>query len=103
MANSLLISVAECDTRVALLEEGRMAEFYLERHHQSDPTGNIYKGRVTKVLPGLGAAFVDVGLSRPGYLFVEEVSDRFDDGARDKTPPTALPPTGRPGYHTPLR
>ena len=79
MANSLLISVAECDTRVALLEEGRMAEFYLERHHQSDPTGNIYKGRVTKVLPGLGAAFVDVGLNRPGYLFVEEVSDRFDD------------------------
>ncbi|MDD2900922.1 MAG: Rne/Rng family ribonuclease [Syntrophales bacterium] len=79
MANTLLVSVAECDTRVALLEEGRLAEFYLERHHQSDPTGNIYKGRVTKVLPGLGAAFVDVGLSRPGYLFVEEVSDRFDD------------------------
>ncbi|MBI4642482.1 MAG: Rne/Rng family ribonuclease, partial [Deltaproteobacteria bacterium] len=79
MANSLLISVAECDTRVALLEEGRLAEFFLERQSQSDPNGNIYKGRVTRVLPGLGAAFVDVGLSRPGYLFVEEVSDRYDD------------------------
>jgi ribonuclease G len=95
MANSLLISVAECDTRVALLEEGRLAEFFLERHHQSDPTGNIYKGRVTKVLPGLGAAFVDVGLSRPGYLFVEEVSNRFDDffnfWLKDQKEPAASP------------
>jgi len=79
MANSLLISVAEHDTRVAMLEEGRLAEFFVERHQQSDPTGNIYKGRVARVLPGLGAAFVDVGLSRPGYLFVEEVSDHYDD------------------------
>lgn len=79
MANLLLISVAEYDTRVALVEDGRLAEFFLERHAQSDPTGNIYQGRVTRVLPGLGAAFVEVGLSRPGYLFVEEVSDQYDD------------------------
>jgi len=79
LANLLLISVAECDTRIALVEEGRLAELFLERHPQSDPTGNVYQGRVAKVLPGLGAAFVDVGLSRPGYLFVEEVSDRYDD------------------------
>jgi len=79
MANLLLISVAECDTRVALVEEGRLVEFFLERYSQSDPTGNIYKGRVAKVLPGLGAAFVDAGLSRPGYLFVEEVSENWDD------------------------
>jgi ribonuclease G len=79
LANLLLISVAECDTRVALVEEGRLAEFFLERHPQSDPTGSIYQGRVAKVLPGLGAAFVDIGLARPGYLFVEEVSDRYDD------------------------
>jgi ribonuclease G len=105
MANLLLISVAECDTRVALVEEGRLAEFFLERQSQSDPTGNIYKGRVAKVLPGLGAAFVDVGLSRPGYLFVEEVSDRYDDffnfwlkeeprdaAAPPESPPRRLPP-----------
>jgi ribonuclease G len=79
MANSLLISVAECDTRVALVEDGRLAEFWVERPSQADPTGNIYKGRVSRVLPGLGAAFVEIGLSRPGYLFVEEVSDRYDD------------------------
>jgi ribonuclease G len=79
MANSLLISVVDCDTRVALVEEGRLAEFFLERPAQTDPTGNIYQGRVSRVLPGLGAAFVDVGLSRPAYLFVEEVSDRYDD------------------------
>jgi ribonuclease G len=79
MAKLLLISVAECDTRIALVEEGRLAEFFLERNLQTDPTGNIYKGRVARVLPGLGAAFVDVGLGRPGYLFVEEVSDHYDD------------------------
>ena len=105
MANLLLISVAECDTRIALVEDGRLAEFFLERHLQSDPSGNIYKGRVTKVLPGMGAAFVDLGLSRPGYLFVEEVSENWDDyfsfwlkdeqkgsGESPEFPPRRLPP-----------
>ncbi|MHB8068694.1 MAG: Rne/Rng family ribonuclease [Desulfobaccales bacterium] len=105
MSNLLLISVAECDTRVALVEDGRLAEFFLERQSQSDPIGNIYKGRVAKVLPGLGAAFIDAGLSRPGYLFVEEVSDRFDDffnfwlkdeqqesAQSPDSPPRCLPP-----------
>lgn len=100
MANLLLISVAECDTRVALVEEGRLAEFFLERHSQSDPTGNIYKGRVAKVLPGLGAAFIDAGLSRPGYLFVEEVSDRLDDfinfWLKDEQLESALAPDSPP-------
>lgn len=79
MANLILISVAECDTRVAVVEDGRLAEFFLERHRVADPTGNLHKGRVLKVLPGMGAAFVDVGLGRPGYLFVEEVSEKYDD------------------------
>jgi ribonuclease G len=78
MSNLLLISVAECDTRVALVEDGRLAEFYLE-HPQNGPTGNIYKGRVVKLLPGMAAAFVDVGLERPAYLFAEDVSAQEDE------------------------
>jgi ribonuclease G len=79
MANQLIISVAEGDTRVALVEEGRLVEFYLERHRQPAPTGNIYKGRVVRVLPGMAAAFLDLGLERPAYLYVEELGDSGDD------------------------
>jgi len=79
MANLLLISVAEGDTRVALVEDGRLAEFYLERHAHNGPTGNIYKGRVKKLLPGMAAAFVDVGLERHAYLFAEEVTAQEDE------------------------
>ncbi len=78
MGSQLLISVSPWDTRVALVEHGRLAELYLERRHQPDPTANVYKGRVVKVLPGMDAAFVDIGLERPAYLFVEEVSEQWD-------------------------
>jgi ribonuclease G len=79
MANVLLISVAPCDTRLALVEDGRLAEFYLEGRNQLGPTGNIYKGRVIKLLPGMAAAFVEVGLERPAYLFGEEVQAEEDE------------------------
>ncbi len=79
MASQLIISKADCDIRAALVEDGRLAEFFLERRQEQDPTGNIYKGRVLKVLPGIAAAFVDIGLERPAYLYVEEVSDTWDD------------------------
>jgi ribonuclease G len=79
MPNQLIISVAEFDTRVALVEDGRLAEFYLERHRHRDISGNIYKGRVMTVLPGMAAAFIDIGLERPGYLFVGEVTEPWED------------------------
>ena len=73
MSNSLLISVADCDVRVALVEDGRLAEFYLESRTRNGPTGNIYKGRVIRLLPGMAAAFVNIGLERPAYLFAEDL------------------------------
>ena len=79
MANLLLISAAACDVRVALIEDGRLAEFYLESRTRNGPTGNIYKGRVLRLLPGMAAALVDLGLERPAYLFAEEVSAREDE------------------------
>ena len=79
MANLLLISVTEYDTRVAFLEEGRLVEFYLEDQASIPPMGNIYKGRVLRLLPGMAAAFVDVGLERPAYLFAEDVSAQEDE------------------------
>ncbi len=79
MANLLLISVAEGDTRVALVEDGRLAEFSVERRTNLGAVGNIYQGRVLKLLPGMAAAFVEVGLNRPAYLYAEDVEAQGDE------------------------
>jgi len=100
MANLLLISVTEFDTRVAFLEDGRLAEFSVEARAHNGPVGNIYKGRVTRLLPGMAAAFVDVGLERPAYLFAEDVTAQEDEffqvwlkGEMDESPEERrLPP-----------
>lgn len=78
----LLISREESETRVALLEEGRIAELYTERPGRVSRVGNIYRGRVENVLAGMDAAFVDIGLERNGYLPVDEVT-QSDGGAAD--------------------
>jgi ribonuclease G len=72
-AKQLLISVGSLETRVALLEHGRPAEFHIERPGEASLVGNIYKGRVENVLAGMDAAFVDIGLDRNGFLYVDEV------------------------------
>ena len=69
----LIISRDHLETRVAVLEDGRPAEMYLERPHRQSLVGNVYKGRVENVLPGMDAAFVDIGLERNGFLAVAEV------------------------------
>ncbi len=70
--NHLLVNVDITDTRVALIEGGVIAELYIERKTQRSVVGNIYLGRVTRVLPGMQAAFVDVGLDRAAFLHVED-------------------------------
>ncbi len=72
--------LVECDpheTRVAILEQDRLAELFIERHQQLGVVGNIYQGRVKRVLPGMQAAFVDIGLDRDAFLYVSEVVDPF--------------------------
>lgn len=70
----LVVSRDALETRVALLEEGRMAELYVERPGYRSLVGNVYKGRVENVLAGMDAAFVDLGLDRNGFLYVDEVT-----------------------------
>jgi ribonuclease G len=79
MASELIINVTPYESRVALLENGDVVEIYIEREAESSLIGNIYKGRVIKVLPGMGAAFVDVGLERSAFLYVADVVDHYDD------------------------
>jgi ribonuclease G len=69
----LLVSVDVGERRVAILEDGRVAEVYLERPERRSIAGNIYLGRVDNVLPGMEAAFVEIGLEKNGFLYVDEI------------------------------
>jgi len=71
--NTLLINVDIGETRVGLIADGVLRELYVERRHHRSPIGNIYLGRVTRVLPGMQAAFIDIGLDRAAFLHVEDL------------------------------
>jgi ribonuclease G len=73
MLKEILIDVTCEETRAAVLEEHRLVEVYLERSYQMRLAGNIYRGKVENVLPGMQAAFVNIGLERNAFLFVEDV------------------------------
>src|SRR4029450_5124282 len=80
MANSLLVVNADGpETRVALVENGLLGELYIERKRERGIAGNIYKGRVERVLPGMQAAFVNIGLEKSAYLHVSDVRGTPDD------------------------
>ena len=69
----LLVSVDVGEQRVAVLEDDRAAEVYLERPERRSIAGNIYKGTVDNVLPGMEAAFIEIGLEKNGFLYVDEI------------------------------
>jgi ribonuclease G len=73
MFKQLIIDVTEHETRVAMLEDGTIVELYVDRGDDSDIAGNIYKGRVLRVLPGMQAAFVDIGLNQAAFIHVDDV------------------------------
>src|ERR1700741_2144337 len=79
MKKTILVSAERGETRVAVLEskqkggKGNVAELYIERRGRRSIVGNIYKGKVDNVLPGMEAAFVDIGLERNGFLHVDEI------------------------------
>src|SRR6187401_2212447 len=76
MSSILVINAAGRETRVALVENGHIAEFYLERKKDKGVVGNIYKGKVVRVLPGMQDAFVDIGLDRAAFIHASEISLR---------------------------
>ena len=83
MYKQIVINVADHETRVALLEDGTIAELFIERKDGADSAGNIYKGRVQRVLPGMQAAFVDIGLNQAAFIYVDDViGERIEDVER---------------------
>jgi ribonuclease G len=80
MSGSVLyLSLNPFETRVAMLENSRLVSYRAERHRTSSVVGNLYKGRVNRVLPGMQAAFVDIGLARNAFLYVREAGGILDD------------------------
>ena len=73
MNKEMIICSNDHETRVAILEDDLVSEIFVERERQRGVVGNIYKGRVSKVLPGMQSAFVDIGLERDGFLYVSDV------------------------------
>ncbi|WP_417503500.1 ribonuclease G [Marinomonas gallaica] len=76
MSEDVLINVTPMEIRVALVENGVLQEVYIERSTRKGIVGNIYQGKVVRVLPGMQAAFVDIGLERAAFIHVSEVADR---------------------------
>src|SRR5437868_12919989 len=80
MTRELIISANVHEKKVAILEDGLVTEFYVERGDENQGVvGNLYKGRVMKVLPGMQSAFVDIGLERDAFLYVDDFADLFDE------------------------
>lgn len=73
MKQQIQIDITDLETRVAVLEDGRLLDLHIERSNQQTLVGNIYKGKVVRVLPGMQAAFVDIGLQRTGFLHVRDL------------------------------
>src|SRR5204862_8047853 len=84
MNKEMIVSSNGHETMVAILEDDLVAEVFVERERQRSVVGNVYKGRVSKVLPGMQSSFIDLGLERDGFLYVDDVInpeefDKLDD------------------------
>src|ERR1700759_2170652 len=79
MSKELVISSNRHETRVALLEDDQLVEVYFQRANEYSLAGSIHKGRVTRVLPGMQSAFVDLGLERDTFLYVSDFFEENDD------------------------
>ncbi|MCC7243909.1 MAG: Rne/Rng family ribonuclease [Acidobacteria bacterium] len=79
MTKEMIISSNGHETRVAILEDDQLAEVFIERERHRGVVGNVYKGRVSKVLPGMQSSFIDIGLERDGFLYVSDVITNLDE------------------------
>ena len=96
MNKEMIISSSDHETRVAILEDDQVVEVFIERERQRGVVGNIYKGRVSKVLPGMQSSFVDIGLERDAFLYVTEVVNTVEEFERLEPATTRTTTTSRP-------
>ncbi len=109
MGSELVINVTPQERRVALLENETLTEIYIEREKERGIAGNIYKGRVVRILPGMQVAFVDVGLNKAAFLYVDDIYYNFKDFEEEmlrqpdeEEPEDILSYTVRPSFSGPI-
>ncbi|MFA6358212.1 MAG: Rne/Rng family ribonuclease, partial [Candidatus Omnitrophota bacterium] len=87
MSKEILINAESQEKRVAIVEDGVLLEFHIERPQDRTIVGNIYKGRIEAVMPSIGAAFVDIGLPKNGFLYLSEIESAYESvEAPEQTP-----------------
>ena len=91
MAKELIVNVTSKEKRVAYLQNGVVTEVYYEREKETDFAGNIYKGKVQRVLPGMQAAFVEIGLEKAAFLYVSDVGEEIGDLADEEDAEESTP------------
>ncbi|HUJ96169.1 MAG TPA: Rne/Rng family ribonuclease [Terriglobales bacterium] len=95
MTKELFVSSTPHETKVGLVEDDQLAEIYLERENEYTLAGSIYKGRVTRVLPGMQSAFVDIGLERDAFLYVSDFMELEDQDEVEEVPTNQPSPETR--------
>jgi ribonuclease G len=98
----MLIESDPHQTRIAVLDDDRLTEIFVERPHQRGSVGNVYKGRVTRVLPGMQAAFVDIGLERDAFLYVADVQENLAALDEQDSEEEGELASGAPPVHAPI-
>ena len=97
MNRELIINAGSKEVRIALLEDRKLAELVIERAESGHCLGNVYKGRVETVVPGIQAAFVDIGMPKNGFLYVTDVTDglaRYEEELEERIVPSRRPRSG---------
>src|SRR5690349_7783907 len=91
MSKEMFVSLTPHETKVAIVEDDLLSEIYYERENEYTLAGSIYKGRVTRVLPGMQSAFVDIGLERDAFLYVSDFLEQTgeDDEEFEQIPASA--------------
>src|SRR5436305_13487624 len=102
MTKELFVSSTPHETKVGVTEDDQLAEIYLERENEYTLAGSIYKGRVTRVLPGMQSAFVDIGLERDAFLYVSDFMEvEEEDEVEDVPTGRVAAPEPRVQYQSP--
>src|SRR5688572_15297050 len=108
MIKEMIVCSTALETKIAILEDDQLAELYIERNRNRGILGNIYKGRVMKVLPGMQSAFVDIGLEKDAFLYVsdfiedtEEFDKVFTDAEEQAATAVAQETHERPAHERP--
>src|ERR1700747_3408024 len=101
MTRELFVSSTPHETKVGVVEDDQLAEVFFERENEYTLAGSIYKGRVTRVLPGMQSAFVDIGLERDAFLYVSDFAEIPGEEDKKKSlgkmpPPRAPTDVGKP-------